>query len=166
MHLETSSVKWWPFYLDLNVFTTSKVWDITWHKTSFMQNIDSCVLSIILFHMVCSVMLNKIRQQVIPFFPKGDINPHPTPPWASYQIRKISGCACAGNAGGVFPTRRLHRKPLVGDPDMHHGTCVTHVPWYMSESLTSWWRGKRSRHSRCMRTRNITYLARSSFPEW
>ena len=56
--------------------------------------------------------------------------------WASYQIRKIAGCACAGNVGNVFPTRRLQRKPLVNDPDMHHGTCVTHVPWCMSGSLT------------------------------
>ena len=23
--------------------------------------------------------------------------------WASYQIRKIAGCVCAGNAGNVFP---------------------------------------------------------------
>ena len=41
----------------------------------------------------------------------------------------------------------------VSDLDMHHGTCVTHVPWCMPRSLTSgspWirWRGKRSRHSR------------------
>ena len=47
--------------------------------------------------------------------------------------------------------------PQVSDPDMHHGTCVTHVPWWMPGSLTSdflWsrWRGKRSRHPRCMRT--------------
>ena len=55
--------------------------------------------------------------------------------WASYQIRKTAGCACTGNAGNVFPTRRLQRKPLVSDPDMHHGTCVTHVPWCMSGSL-------------------------------
>ena len=46
--------------------------------------------------------------------------------------------------------------PGVSDPDMHHGTCVTHVPWCMSGSLTSgflWsrWRGERSRHSRRMR---------------
>ena len=45
---------------------------------------------------------------------------------------------------------------LVIDPDMHHGTCLTHVPWCMSGSITSgslWnrWRGKRSRHSRRMR---------------
>ena len=35
-----------------------------------------------------------------------------------------------------FPRHRLQRKPLVGDPDMHHGTCVTHVPWCMSGLLT------------------------------
>ena len=43
----------------------------------------------------------------------------------------------------------------VNDPDMHRGTCLTHVPWCMSGSLTSdffWkWRGKRSHHFRCMR---------------
>ena len=43
--------------------------------------------------------------------------------------------------------------PRVSDPDMHHGTCVTHVPWCIPGSLTNGllWsrcRGKRSRHSR------------------
>ena len=56
--------------------------------------------------------------------------------WASYQIRKIAGCACAGNAMNIFPRRRLQRKPLVIDPDMHHGTCVPHVPWCMLGTLT------------------------------
>ena len=56
--------------------------------------------------------------------------------WASYQIRKIAGCACAGNAGNVFPCGRLQWKSSVSDPGMHHGTCVTHVPWCMSGSLT------------------------------
>ena len=70
--------------------------------------------------------------------------------WASYQIHKIAGCPCAGNAGNVFPP------PRVNDPDMHHGTCVTHVSWCVSGSLTSgflWsrWRRKRSRYSRRMR---------------
>ena len=46
--------------------------------------------------------------------------------------------------------------PRISDPDMHHGTCVTHVPWCMPGSLTSsfiWsrWRGNRSRHSQRMR---------------
>ena len=34
---------------------------------------------------------------------------------------------------------------------MHHGTCVTHVPWCMSGSLTRQWCGKCPRHSRRMR---------------
>ena len=56
--------------------------------------------------------------------------------WASYQIRKIAGCACAGNAGNGFARRRFQRKLLVSDPGMHHGTCVTHVPWCMPGSPT------------------------------
>ena len=42
-----------------------------------------------------------------------------------------------------FPRHRFQRKPLVIDPGMHHGTCVTHVPWCISGSLTQ--------HSRRMR---------------
>ena len=37
---------------------------------------------------------------------------------------------------GTFSCHRLQRKPLVSDPGMHHGTCVTHAPWCMSGSLT------------------------------
>ena len=69
-------------------------------------------------------------------YPSESINNLPTLQWASYQIRKLAGCACAGNAGNVFPRRRFQRKLLVSDPGMHHGTCVTHVPWCMSGSLT------------------------------
>ena len=52
---------------------------------------------------------------------------------------------------GTFP-----RTSRVSDPDMHHCTCVMHVPCCMPGSLTSGvlWsrcRGKRSRHSRRMR---------------
>ena len=46
--------------------------------------------------------------------------------------------------------------PRISAPDMHHGTCVTHVPWWMPGSLTngalwSWRREKRFRHFRRMR---------------
>ena len=54
-----------------------------------------------------------------------------------------------------FPHHRLQRKPLVSDPDMHHGTCVTHVPWCMSVSLNRGSGGKRSRHSRRMRNQQF-----------
>ena len=45
------------------------------------------------------------------------------------------------------------RPPRVSDPDIHRGTCVTHVPRWMPGSLTcgflwSRWRRKRFRHSR------------------
>ena len=71
-------------------------------------------------------------------------------PWASCQIRNIACCACAGIAG------TFSHPPRISDPDMHHGTCVTHVPWWMQGSLTSrllWsrFREKRSRLSRRIR---------------
>ena len=52
-------------------------------------------------------------------------------PWASCQIRKIAGAHARGMPGTFSPS------PLVSDPDMHHGPCVTHVPWCMPGSLTS-----------------------------
>ena len=58
--------------------------------------------------------------------------------------------------------------PRVSDPGMHHGMCVTHMPWCMLGSLTSgslwsWWYGNCSRHSRRMRSPQFTYLVRGSF---
>ena len=60
----------------------------------------------------------------------------------------------AAHASGKPGTFSL--PPRVSDPDMHYGTCVTHVPWCLSVSLTSYFlwspgRGKRSRHSWRMR---------------
>ena len=58
-------------------------------------------------------------------------------------------------------------QPRVSDPDMHHGTCATHVPWCMpgplsSGLLWSWWCGKRSRHSR--RLRNLQFFVSGKRP--
>ena len=50
-----------------------------------------------------------------------------------------------------FSRHRFQKKPLVCDPGMYHGTCVTHVPWCMSGTLNRDGREKRSRHSRRMR---------------
>ena len=81
--------------------------------------------------------------------------------WASCQIRKIPGAHAPGMPGTFSPL------PQVSDPDMHHGTCVTHVPWCMSGSLTSGFlwnrrRGKRSRHSR--RRRNLQFYVSGKRP--
>ena len=59
--------------------------------------------------------------------------------------------------------------PPVNDSDMHHGSCVTHVPWCMPRSLTSgflWsrWRGKRSRNSRRMRNPQFYVSGKRPFP--
>ena len=78
----------------------------------------------------------------------------------SYQIRKIVGCACAGNAGNVFPATDFKRKTLVSDPGMHHVTCVTHVPWCMSGSLTHGGGENVPGIPGACATRNFTYLAR------
>ena len=50
-----------------------------------------------------------------------------------------------------FPRHRFQRKPIVSDPGIHHGTCVTHVPWCISGSLIRSGGEKRSRHSWRMR---------------
>ena len=78
------------------------------------------------------------------------VSSKPSTAWASCEIRKLVGCAwCDGNAG------KVSTPPRVSDPIMHHGTCVTHVPWCMMGSLTSglvwsYWRGKCFWYSRRM----------------
>ena len=69
--------------------------------------------------------------------------------WASYQIRKIVGCACTGNTGNVFPT-------TAGSRSRHASRHVRDV----AVSFEVGWRGKRSRHSRRMRSPQFSYLAR------
>ena len=54
---------------------------------------------------------------------------------------------------------RLQRKPLVSDPDMHHGTCGTHVPWCMSGSLTRGGGENVPGIPGAYATRNFKYLA-------
>ena len=46
---------------------------------------------------------------------------------------------------GTF-SQRVKRKPLISDPGIHHGTCVTHMPWCIAGSVTRGSRGKRSKH--------------------
>ena len=59
-----------------------------------------------------------------------------------------------------FPRYRRLRKPLVRDPSVHHGTCVTHVPWCMSGSLTRGGGENVPGIPGACATSNFTYLAR------
>ena len=78
---------------------------------------------------------------------------HTSLSWASnglFTRYKMRAAHAPGMPGTFYPP------PRVRYPDMHHGTCVTHVPWCMPGSLTSsflWsrWRRKYSRHYRSMR---------------
>ena len=47
-------------------------------------------------------------------------------------------CTYHGPLPGYAKWRFAHAKEtaIVSEPGMHHGTCVTHVPWCMSGSLT------------------------------
>ena len=56
-----------------------------------------------------------------------------------------------------FPRHRLPRKPIVSDPDMHHGMCVTHVPWFISGSLTRGGGGNLPGIPGACATRNFMY---------
>ena len=49
-------------------------------------------------------------------------------PLARYEKMRVAHTP--GMPGTFSPSLR------VSDPDMHHGTCVTHVPWCMSRLLT------------------------------
>ena len=57
-----------------------------------------------------------------------------------------------------FPRHRLQNKPLT--PGMHHDTCVTHVPWCMSGSLTRSGGENVPGIPDACATRNFTHLVR------
>ena len=61
---------------------------------------------------------------------------------------------------GTFPCHRLQRKPLVSDPVMHHGTCVTHLPWCMPGSLIRSGKDSVPGIPGACATSNFTYLVR------
>ena len=70
---------------------------------------------------------------------------------------KLQVAHAPGMLGTFFPP------PRVSDPDMHHDTCVTHVPWCMPRSLTNafvWsrWRENVPGIPGACATRNFTYL--------
>ena len=80
----------------------------------------------------------------------------PLSTWASYQIHKLR---MYRECREYVPHPRR-----VSDPDMHHGACVTHVPWCMPGSLTSGGGGGENVPGICnaCATRNFAYQVRGS----
>ena len=77
--------------------------------------------------------------------------------WASNRYVKLRVTHAPGRSG-TFPRHWLQRKPLVSNPGMHHGTCVTHVPWCMSGSLNRGGRENVFDILGACATRNFAYL--------
>ena len=65
-----------------------------------------------------------------------------------------------------FPRPRFQRNLLVSDPGMHNGTCVTHVPWCMTGSLTCGGGENVPGIPGACAIRNFTYLARGPCMLW
>ena len=59
-----------------------------------------------------------------------------------------------------FIRHQFQRRSLVSDPGMHHGTCVAHVPWCMSGSLTRGCVENVPGIPGSCATHNLTYLTR------
>ena len=58
-----------------------------------------------------------------------------------------------------FLRHRIYRRPLISDPSMHHGTCVTHMPCFMSGSITRGGRENVPGSPGACETYNITYVS-------
>ena len=146
------------------------------------------LLAIMLPHLVCPPPIGRVADRCdvgdAPRLPDGSHRPTWTrPEWLPLTLPgKWEGMEGRQRVGRDTPVEILHGPlaryaklrvahapgmpgafsppPGVSDPDMHHGTCVTHVLWCMPGSLTigflwSRWRGQRSRHSRRMRNPQI-----------
>ena len=79
-------------------------------------------------------------------------------PLAKYL--KLRVAHVPGMPGTFSPPLISKETAKVSDPDMHHGTSVTHVPWCMSGTLTRGGGENVPGIPGACATRNITYLAR------
>ena len=107
----------------LNVYKWATYWMTEWkkylHQTFISHSLETHTVIIYVCFLITDIWS---CDKVISHGPQ---------PWASCQIHKIGGAHAPGMPGTFSPS------PQVSDPDMHHGTCVTHVPWCMPGSLTS-----------------------------
>ena len=75
--------------------------------------------------------------------------------WCSSELKYIYG---------LHTRHRLQRKPLVSDPSLHCGMCVTHVPWWMSGSLIRGGGENVPDFPGACANSNFTYLTRGPLP--
>ena len=103
-------------------------WD---HQTYILFNLEPWYFSTHAMHAVMTAAYYLCTKMLKDYFRVLRVWWKTDQPWASCQIREIAGTHAPGILGMFSPP------PRVSDPDMHHGTCVTHVPWCMPGSLVS-----------------------------
>ena len=116
---------------NIHVTVSDELWGTTGNKLHHYHIVIVNVVFIDIHNVAVIVIAIKIIELYTSLFVS----------WASCQIREIAGAHAPGMPGMFSPS------PQVSDPDMHHGTYVTHVPWCMPGSLTSgflwnWRRGE------------------------
>ena len=142
-----------PFRAASTYASINMIWFVQWCYSSLPIKVASCIR--------CVKRLETetvVRMQSGMFGKGSQVNT-----MGLLQDRQNCGLHMHRECRERFPRHRLQRKPLVSDPDKQHGTCVTHVPWCMSGSLT---RGGGEHvpgiRSACV-TVNSTYLWRGPF---
>ena len=127
-------VKWVPGktykLVIIGSMPTDLQWDPQWQTSISLNQSTIQIISFKKMH------LNMSSTQRRPFWLGLD-----EPPWHRIGMDLLPdtyncGLRMRRECRERFPCHWLQRKPLVRDPGMHHGTCVTHVPWCMSGSLT------------------------------
>ena len=105
----------WLNYLAAEVTNKCKTTRlVSYHADDLMYSVSSVGVGI------CPVILYKVSQIKLCHGPLAR--------YVKFRVAHALGMP------GTVPHYRLQWKPPVSDAGMHHGTCVTHVPWYMTGS--------------------------------
>ena len=108
----------------VSFFHGSITWLVTYIK-SYVNIIRDCLLSLAEWKLTSKVYGDLAFVSLFSYWRHGPLT-------RDVKLR----IAHAPGMLGTFSPPSTSRKPLVCDPGMHHGTCVTPVPWCMSGSLT------------------------------
>ena len=142
----------WNAYSQLALLTND---DIIWQKVW-----DSSIT--VVWTKWLSWTMSELFHRYSPFKMGAEIEARSTDTRRDGSLTRYENCGLRmrRECRDCFLRHRLQRKQLISDPGMRHGTCVTHVPWCMSGSLTRGGGENVPGISGACTTRNLTYLVR------
>ena len=108
-------------------------WEDNWHISNVYHFTTTAKQSLLA---PCMCISPQIHWELTTTFPFDWLNATDTP--FNGPLTRCVNLRVANAPGmpGTFSPPLTSKETLVSDPGMHHGTCVTHVPWYMSGSLS------------------------------